>query len=115
MVVLTKMFHELPRLVAGHASSSLAATLDERLTRLRPDIDRQRLVIDPKYDTCTKRRASRTAGRQLWMTLPTEGTVRPSKLLLSYFSAIHAHWLDRRLQTDPERETRLELKHGIRR
>jgi hypothetical protein len=71
------MFHELPRFVAGHASSSLAATLDKRLTRLQLDIDRQRLVIDPKYDTCTKLAGLRIAGKQLGMTLPTAGTVWP--------------------------------------
>jgi hypothetical protein len=70
MVVLTKMLHELPRLVAGHASSSLAAALDERLTRLQPDIDRQRLVIDPKYDTCTKPPASISTRGSSGMQLP---------------------------------------------
>jgi hypothetical protein len=56
MIVLTKILHELPRLVAGHWSSSLAASRNERVTRLQPDVDRQRLVIDPKYDACTKSR-----------------------------------------------------------
>jgi hypothetical protein len=54
MIVLTKMLHELPRLLAGHSSSSLAASSGERVTRLQPDVDRKRLVIDSKYDTCTK-------------------------------------------------------------
>jgi len=45
------------------------------------------------------------AGKQLGMPSPAEGAARPGKLLLSYFSAIHACWLDRLFRTDPERET----------
>jgi hypothetical protein len=79
------MFHELPRLVAGHASSSLAAASDERLTRLQPDIDRQRLVIDPKYDTCTKWPTSISTGAHLGIPLASEATTRPTNYYCHIF------------------------------